>query len=387
MEKSSFSPPDGGNKDTPDVDTLLNMLETPIHELVHFSDDWALPSINPPPPSPFSEASVVEGEYFAACYGLPIRGGPVVIVPSFAPATTTTSLAPSSSSSAASTMPAMSKEEPTSSPQPGPLKPISPVPPAPGVIPAMLPANIEEKCGYTTSDLEEAVVQGVEVERLAHVDADGKPRSKKALTYRERTSRPLGITGWSALGRYQRVPGVPLHLWIRKDRHPEVSASSTAPFIRAIPTLSSLLPATNVSIQQRLTYIECGWTGGAAPVNPCRALLPTVFDWEGSLLQNYDYKMMRLLYIKVLSMSKILFVRCISFRRTGLVSSVQDAEFGCHLRMLQLNTLLCVCLKEIPTVAFFLTIFPLQLISEKPKSCLCKLNILIFAFYFSFCQM
>ena len=73
MEKSSFSPPDGGNKDTPDVDTLLNMLQTPIHELVHFSDDWASPSINPPPPSPFSEASVVEGEYFAACYGLPIR--------------------------------------------------------------------------------------------------------------------------------------------------------------------------------------------------------------------------------------------------------------------------------------------------------------------------
>ena len=98
MEKSSFSPPDGGNKDTPDVDTFLNMLQTPIHELVHFSDDWAPPPINPPPPSPFSEASVVEGEYFAACYGLPIRGGPVVIVPSFAPATTTTSLAPSSSS-------------------------------------------------------------------------------------------------------------------------------------------------------------------------------------------------------------------------------------------------------------------------------------------------
>ena len=215
---------------------------------------------------------MVEGEFFAACYGLTIRDGP---------------------SSVVATLPAMAKEEPTSSLQPGVSKPLSPVPPSPGVIPAMLPVHIEKKCGYTTSDLEEAVVQGVEVEGLAHVDADGKPRSKKALTYRERTSRPLGITGWSSLSRYRRVPGVPLDLWIRKDRHPEVlAASSTAPFIRATPTLSSLLPATNVTMQQRLTYIECGWKGGAAPVNPCRALLPTVFDWEGSIFLNYDYNMM-----------------------------------------------------------------------------------------------
>ena len=65
-------------------------------------------------------------------------------------------------------------------------------------------------------------------------------------------------------------------------------------------------------------------------------------------------------------MSKILFVRCISFRRTGLVSSVQDAEFGCHLRMLQLNTLLCVCLKEIPTVAFS-DYFPIAADKRKTK--------------------
>ncbi len=157
MEKSSFSPPYGGDQNQPDFDTLLNTLETPSNELVHISDDWALPSINLPPSS--SEAGMVEGEFFAACYGLTIRDGPSSPIS----ATTATSLAISSSSSVVSTLPAMSREEPTSSLQPGFAKPMSPVPPSPGVIPAMLPAFIEEKCGYTTSDLEESVVQGAEV--------------------------------------------------------------------------------------------------------------------------------------------------------------------------------------------------------------------------------
>ena len=137
------------------------------------------------------------------------------------------------------------------------------------------------KDGLASVDFEEAARQGLRVAELrsAQDKTQTKKRGKKALGIAERFSRPLGITGWTALGKFKHVKASPLHLWVKRDRYPELVGEGS--FIRAVPTLKALLPIKpSTSLPHSLTYLECGHVDPSLPLDRCRVLLPNLSSWQ-----------------------------------------------------------------------------------------------------------
>ena len=149
-------------------------------------------------------------------------------------------------------------------------------------VPAMPPLHVmPNKDGLASVDFEEAARQGLRVAELrsAQDKTQTKKRGKKALGIAERFSRPLGITGWTALGKFKHVKASPLHLWVKRDRYPELVGEGS--FIRAVPTLKALLPIKpSTSLPHSLTYLECGHVDPSLPLDRCRVLLPNLSSWQ-----------------------------------------------------------------------------------------------------------
>ena len=153
------------------------------------------------------------------------------------------------------------------------------------VVPACVPIQVTSHPeGLTSADYEEAVSQGVGVAQVEHFSdrTKRKKRTARALGLQERMSRPLGIVGWSALGRFKQVKASPLQLWIRSDRYPDLKVEPPpSVFTRAVPTLKALLPVrVPEALPHALTYIECGFLDPCFPLDRCRVLCPTISSWE-----------------------------------------------------------------------------------------------------------
>lgn len=152
-------------------------------------------------------------------------------------------------------------------------------------VPAVTPLQVTSHPeGLTSADYEEAASQGVGVSQVEHFSdkTKRKKRTARALGLQERMSRPLGIVGWSALGRFRQVKASPLQLWIRSDRYPDLNMGSPpSVFTRAVPTLKALLPVRiPEALPHALTYIECGYLDPSFPLDRCRVLCPTISSWE-----------------------------------------------------------------------------------------------------------
>ena len=155
----------------------------------------------------------------------------------------------------------------------------------PAAVPACTPLQVTSHPeGLTSADYEEAASQGVCVSQVEHFSdrTKKKKRTARALGLQERMSRPLGIVGWSALGRFRQVKASPLQLWIRSDRYPDLNRGpSPSVFTRAVPTLKALLPVRiPEALPHALTYIECGYLDPSFPLDRCRVLCPTISSWE-----------------------------------------------------------------------------------------------------------
>ena len=167
-----------------------------------------------------------------------------------------------------------------------PALPTSPVMlQVPAFVPAVPPIPVvPNKTGLTSADWEEAAVQGVKVSQLSFFSDKAKTKRKgaQALSSSERLSRPLGITGWAALGRFKQVKASPLHLWVRSDRYPALEVGTTPnTYTRVVPKLKALLPnKLPAALPHSLSYIECGFVDSALPLDRCRVLCPTVSSWE-----------------------------------------------------------------------------------------------------------
>ena len=167
-----------------------------------------------------------------------------------------------------------------------PLKVYNPaVVQGPAVVPACTPLQVTSHPeGLTSADYEEAASQGVGVSQVEHFSdrSKKKKRTARALGLQERMSRPLGIVGWSALGRFRQVKASPLQLWIRSDRYPDLSMGPPpSVFTRAVPTLKALLPVRiPEALPHALTYLECGYLDPSFPLDRCRVLCPTISSWE-----------------------------------------------------------------------------------------------------------
>ena len=166
-------------------------------------------------------------------------------------------------------------------------------------IPALPPLRVlPNKDGFSSVDFEEAARLGRSVSELraqpkkrvrkslssaelksSQDETQTQTQVKKALSSAERFSRPLGITGWTALGKFQHVKASPLHLWVKSERYPQLAG--TGDFTPAVPILKALLPVKpSSSLPHSLTYLECGFVDPSLPLDRCRVLLPNLSSWQ-----------------------------------------------------------------------------------------------------------
>ena len=151
------------------------------------------------------------------------------------------------------------------------------------LIPAIKPPKIQAKDGgFSTSDWVEAAKGcGPSSKLTGSASRSVKRKTKKVKTV-QRDSRPLGIVGHAALESFHKVPSIPIEVYVRKDRYPELPTSPglSSNFVATCPILKPLTVLPNKTSPAVLQMIECGYRDPEHPQYPCRMLAATVKSWE-----------------------------------------------------------------------------------------------------------
>lgn len=108
-----------------------------------------------------------------------------------------------------------------------------------------------------------------------------KSRKLKKKSYIKEV-RPLGIVGHAAVEAFQKVPSLPIQIYVKKDRYPALPLGGGAEaFVGTSPTLKALSPAPSVGkVATALQMLECGFRDPSHPHQPCRVLCPHVTSWQ-----------------------------------------------------------------------------------------------------------